>query len=235
MLGRPPLWLPGSAFAVPSILSAATALAANATAAARARGLRRMCVARILSPNTVSACRPRPRKRFTRPIGCTPKCERSQDPCVLNVVEVCGDLPGRQAPGSQREHDLIDPVQAPFALGHDHRLETASKSSRRIGMAMGILMAQFRIRPEQAFDMLRDASRRRTADCATWPRKSSAPGRWSPEGWTSANRRAAYCRAVEAFVIWSPEHSQPSTPPRRRSACSTSTVGAAGLCRCRRT
>jgi AmiR/NasT family two-component response regulator len=32
------------------------------------------------------------------------------------------------------------------------------KSSRRIGMAMGILMAQFRIRQEEAFDMLRDAS-----------------------------------------------------------------------------
>jgi AmiR/NasT family two-component response regulator len=32
------------------------------------------------------------------------------------------------------------------------------KSSRRIGMAMGILMAQFRIREDAAFDMLRDAS-----------------------------------------------------------------------------
>lgn len=41
----------------------------------------------------------------------------------IDLVEVRGDLPGRQTPGGQRQHDLIDPVQAALALGHDHRLE----------------------------------------------------------------------------------------------------------------
>jgi AmiR/NasT family two-component response regulator len=53
-----------------------------------------------------------------------------------------------------------DSVGNELARAHDKisNLETALKSSRRIGMAMGILMAQFRIRQEEAFDMLRDAS-----------------------------------------------------------------------------
>jgi AmiR/NasT family two-component response regulator len=53
-----------------------------------------------------------------------------------------------------------DSVGIELARAHDKisNLETALESSRRIGMAMGILMAQFRIRQEQAFDMLRDAS-----------------------------------------------------------------------------
>jgi AmiR/NasT family two-component response regulator len=47
-------------------------------------------------------------------------------------------------------------------LAHAHNkiahLEIALKSSRRIGMALGILMAERKIREEQAFDLLRDAS-----------------------------------------------------------------------------
>jgi len=42
---------------------------------------------------------------------------------AVDVVDVRGDLRGRQPAGGQRQHDLIDPVQAPLALRHDHRLE----------------------------------------------------------------------------------------------------------------
>jgi AmiR/NasT family two-component response regulator len=61
---------------------------------------------------------------------------------------------------TQLEALAADSVGNELARAHDKiaNLETALKSSRRIGMAMGILMAQFRIREEQAFDMLRDAS-----------------------------------------------------------------------------
>ncbi len=40
-------------------------------------------------------------------------------------------------------------------------LEAALLSSRRIGMAMGILMERHRLTAEQAFDCLRDLSQRR--------------------------------------------------------------------------
>ena len=61
---------------------------------------------------------------------------------------------------TQLEALAADSVGNELARARDKisNLETALKSSRRIGMAMGILMAQFRIRQEQAFDMLRDAS-----------------------------------------------------------------------------
>ncbi|MDT7595012.1 MAG: hypothetical protein QOJ06_558 [Pseudonocardiales bacterium] len=39
--------------------------------------------------------------------------------------EVRGDLSGGQPPGRQREHDLIDPVEAALPFAHDGRRETA--------------------------------------------------------------------------------------------------------------
>ena len=41
----------------------------------------------------------------------------------IDLLKVCRDLPGGQAAGREGEHDLINPVQTPLALGHDHRLE----------------------------------------------------------------------------------------------------------------
>ena len=40
----------------------------------------------------------------------------------MDLVEV-RDLPGRETTGGQREHDLVDPVQAALALAHDDRAE----------------------------------------------------------------------------------------------------------------
>jgi hypothetical protein len=40
-------------------------------------------------------------------------------------VQVRRDLPGREALGRQRQHDPVDPVQAPLPLAHDLRLEAA--------------------------------------------------------------------------------------------------------------
>ena len=61
---------------------------------------------------------------------------------------------------TQLESLAADSVSDELATAHDKiaNLETALKSSRRIGMALGILMAQFRIRDEQAFAMLKAAS-----------------------------------------------------------------------------
>ena len=41
----------------------------------------------------------------------------------MDLVNVRRDLPGRQAPRGQTQHDLIDTVQPPLALGHDRRFE----------------------------------------------------------------------------------------------------------------
>jgi AmiR/NasT family two-component response regulator len=53
-----------------------------------------------------------------------------------------------------------DRVGEDLAQAHDKiaHLEIALKSSRRIGMAMGILMAQHRIQDDRAFELLRLAS-----------------------------------------------------------------------------
>ena len=53
-----------------------------------------------------------------------------------------------------------DSVGDELAQAHDKivNLEIALTSSRRIGMAIGILMARFTVRDDVAFDMLRTAS-----------------------------------------------------------------------------
>lgn len=47
------------------------------------------------------------------------------------------------------------------ALGRVTQLEQAVLSNRRIGMAIGILMASLKITEDRAFDLLRTASSRR--------------------------------------------------------------------------
>ena len=44
---------------------------------------------------------------------------------AVDLREVRADLPGRQALGIQRQHDLIDAGQPPLPLAHDLRLERA--------------------------------------------------------------------------------------------------------------
>jgi AmiR/NasT family two-component response regulator len=53
-----------------------------------------------------------------------------------------------------------DAVGEELALAHDKiaNLEIALKSSRRIGMAIGVLMAQHKIREGEAFEILRVGS-----------------------------------------------------------------------------
>jgi AmiR/NasT family two-component response regulator len=54
----------------------------------------------------------------------------------------------------------IDPLRAKLkaALTKIHHLETALQSSRRIGAALGVLMARLRITLDAAFDLLSTAS-----------------------------------------------------------------------------
>src|SRR3954464_7670279 len=48
-----------------------------------------------------------------------------RDRGAVDLLEVRGDLPGGQAPGIQREHDLVDLTQPALSLADDHRLEGA--------------------------------------------------------------------------------------------------------------
>ncbi|CCG02632.1 ANTAR domain-containing protein [Blastococcus saxobsidens] len=57
------------------------------------------------------------------------------------------------------EHEAQPELAA--ALGRVTQLEQAVLSNRRIGMAIGILMASLKITEDQAFDLLRTASSRR--------------------------------------------------------------------------
>ena len=47
---------------------------------------------------------------------------------AVDLGEVRRDLPGGQAAGGQRQHDLIDPGQPPLPLLHNLRLNVASMS-----------------------------------------------------------------------------------------------------------
>jgi hypothetical protein len=42
---------------------------------------------------------------------------------AVDLVEVGSDLPGGQAAGGQRQHDLVDPVQPSLAFAYDDRVE----------------------------------------------------------------------------------------------------------------
>jgi hypothetical protein len=60
-------------------------------------------------------------------------------------------------------------VAAALARGRAHNLEQALKSNREIGVAIGVVMAQYKVTREQAFDLLRIASQhgnRKVADLA---------------------------------------------------------------------
>lgn len=57
------------------------------------------------------------------------------------------------------EHAAIA-LEATYALDKASNLEAALESNRRIGMAIGVLMAQHRLTDQQAFDLLRTASQR---------------------------------------------------------------------------
>jgi AmiR/NasT family two-component response regulator len=55
-----------------------------------------------------------------------------------------------------------DSVGDELARAHDKiaNLESALKTGRRIGIAIGIVMSRFKVRDEAAFEMLRTASQR---------------------------------------------------------------------------
>jgi AmiR/NasT family two-component response regulator len=65
-------------------------------------------------------------------------------------------------PDTEIEALAADNVGEELAQAHDKiaNLEIALASSRRIGMAIGILMARFNVRDDAAFDLLRTASQR---------------------------------------------------------------------------
>jgi len=61
--------------------------------------------------------------------------------------------------GVLAEHAAIA-LEAAYALDKASNLEAALASNRRIGMAIGILMAEYKLTEHQAFDLLRTASQR---------------------------------------------------------------------------
>jgi hypothetical protein len=68
---------------------------------------------------------------------------------------VRGDLPGRQTPGREGEHDLVDAVQAAFALGQDHRLERPVPIPRDLDLH-GPDLGQHGLGPGAVAHVLRD-------------------------------------------------------------------------------
>lgn len=61
--------------------------------------------------------------------------------------------------GVLAEHAAIA-LEATYALDKAGNLEAALESNRKIGMAIGILMSEYRLTEHQAFDLLRTASQR---------------------------------------------------------------------------
>jgi hypothetical protein len=73
-------------------------------------------------------------------------------------------IPKRAIPGLRTdETDQLEHWRRELARAHEQvdNLKIALLSSRRIGAAIGILMSQFKITDEQAFELLRCASQRR--------------------------------------------------------------------------
>lgn len=79
-------------------------------------------------------------------------------------------------------------LDATRAVDRADNLQVALDSNRRIGMALGILMAQHRLTEQQAFDLLRTASQRKhvklrevadqvvlTGEAPTWPTARRRP------------------------------------------------------------
>ena len=80
-------------------------------------------------------------------------------------------------------------LEATYALGKATNLEAALESNRKIGMAIGILMAEYKLTEHQAFDLLRTASQRNhvklrelaeqvvlTGETPSWPIARRRPG-----------------------------------------------------------
>jgi GAF domain-containing protein len=91
--------------------------------------------------------------------------------------------------GLLAEHAAIA-LEATYALDKASNLEAALESNRRIGMAIGILMAEHRVTEQQAFELLRTASQRNhvklrdladqvilTGETPTWPIARPRPTR----------------------------------------------------------
>lgn len=89
--------------------------------------------------------------------------------------------------GVLAEHAAIA-LEATYALDKAGNLESALESNRRIGMAIGILMAEHKVTEQQAFDLLRTASQRNhvklrelaeqvvmTGEAPTWPAAQRRP------------------------------------------------------------
>lgn len=54
------------------------------------------------------------------------------DAGAVHLGEMGANLPSGQTPRRQRQHDPVDPFQAPFPLRHDHRLERAGPVPRHL-------------------------------------------------------------------------------------------------------
>lgn len=65
------------------------------------------------------------------------------------------DLPGREAFGIQRQHDLVDPRQAPLPLTDDLRLERARPVPRHIDLHRAVAVGHDRLRPSAVTDVAR--------------------------------------------------------------------------------
>jgi hypothetical protein len=66
---------------------------------------------------------------------------------AVDLLEVSRDLPGREALGIQRQHDLIDTGQPPLPLAHDLRLECPGPVPRHLQLHLAAGLGQHRLRP----------------------------------------------------------------------------------------
>ena len=64
-----------------------------------------------------------PGLHFLKDLVCDPRDCLLRHRCAIDLREVGTDLTGRQPVRIEREHDLVDPVQAPLAFLHNDRLE----------------------------------------------------------------------------------------------------------------
>ncbi len=65
------------------------------------------------------------------------------------------DLPGRQASGVQREHDLVDLTESALSLLHDHRLEGALPVAGDLELDLAGGVGEHRLRPGPVPDVRR--------------------------------------------------------------------------------
>ena len=79
---------------------------------------------------------------------------------AVYLSEVRADLPGREALGIQRQHDLIDTVKPSLPLAHDLRLERPGPVTRHLDLDLPGRLGQHRLRTRAVADVARPSTSR---------------------------------------------------------------------------